>query len=76
MNKEKYEQNKSNLPEDFTEIVIEGGNHACFGMYGEQKGDGTATLAGSKQIEFTANEIYKFITLKWFCHIENINKIC
>ncbi len=34
MNREKYDNSKSNLPSDFTEIVIDGGCHAYFGMYG------------------------------------------
>lgn len=61
MNREKYEQYRSNLPSDFAEVVIEGGNHAYFGMYGEQDGDGRADITPTVQIEITANEISKFI---------------
>ncbi len=61
MNKEKYEENKSNLPQDFTERVIKGGNHAGFGMYGEQKGDGESTISNKEQIELSANYIAQFI---------------
>jgi len=64
MNREKYEKYKSNLPGDFTEIVIEGGNHACFGLYGEQDGDGKATITATEQIEATAEYIAKFILTK------------
>ena len=61
MNREKYEKYKTNLPEEFTEIIIEGGNHAYFGMYGEQKGDGKASISATEQISITADAISKFI---------------
>ena len=60
MNREKYDENKPNLPEDFEEFVIEGGCHAYFGMYGEQDGDGDATISVEKQIEITAEAILEF----------------
>lgn len=58
---EKYEQNKVNLPADFTELKIEGGNHAFFGMYGAQDGDGLATITNVEQIEITAKTVCDFI---------------
>ena len=61
MNREKYEDCKSNLPKNFTEILIEGGNHAGFGLYGEQAGDGAATLSGEEQIRLTADAILNMI---------------
>ncbi len=61
MNAEKYEKNKQNLPEDFTEIEIEGGCHAYFGTYGAQKGDGTPTLTNTEQILYTADAIRAFV---------------
>ena len=64
MNREKYEENKSNLPADFTEVVIDGGCHAYFGMYGEQDGDGAASFSAEEQIIFTADTIYEFMTKK------------
>lgn len=60
LNREKYDENKPNLPEDFEEFVIEGGCHAYFGMYGEQDGDGDATISVEKQIEITAEAILEF----------------
>lgn len=57
MNREKYEESKSNLPRGFTEIVIEGGCHAYFGMYGAQDGDGTPTISNAEQIAITADHI-------------------
>ncbi len=56
-----YEKNKKNLPADFTERVIQGGNHAYFGMYGEQDGDGVATIKPEAQINETASYIIDFI---------------
>ena len=57
MNREKYEETRKNLPADLTEIIIEGGNHAGFGMYGPQDGDGIATLTPAEQIDRTAEAI-------------------
>ena len=62
MNIKNYEKNHSNLPNDLSELVIDGGNHAYFGAYGEQKGDGEATVTNAEQIYVTASHIYLFIT--------------
>ena len=59
MNREKYEDNKSNLPSDYVEYVIEGGCHAYFGMYGPQDGDGTPTITNEEQIRLTVESIVK-----------------
>ncbi len=61
LNKEKYEENKSNLPKGFEEKVIEGGCHAYFGMYGIQDGDGTPSISNKEQIMITADAIAGFI---------------
>ncbi len=61
LNREKYEENKGKLPADFQEVIIEGGNHACFGMYGIQKGDGTAAITNEQQIVKTADAIEAMI---------------
>ena len=42
-------------------VMIEGGNHAYFGNYGNQKGDGIATISNSNQQDLTINEIIKFL---------------
>ena len=57
MNREKYDKNKSNLPGDLTEVVIDGGCHAYFGMYGAQDGDGTPTITNEEQIRITVKNI-------------------
>ena len=61
LNREKYNDNISNLPKDFKEIVIEGGCHAYFGMYGAQDGDGTPSISNSEQILQTAEYIAQMI---------------
>lgn len=61
LNREKYYSNKKNLPDDFTEVVIDGGCHAYFGMYGKQSGDGDPKITPKEQILITAEEIEKFI---------------
>jgi len=71
MNREKYEKYKNNLPSDFSEIIIAGGNHAYFGMYGEQDGDGKATLTPIEQITKTADSIGDFIKNKRKKNAEN-----
>ena len=57
----KYNKYKKNYPEDFTEIIIEGGCHSYFGMYGLMKNDGKPTISNIEQIEYTANEIAKLV---------------
>ena len=42
-------------------FVIEGGNHAYFGNYGEQKGDGVASISRSSQQAITVQAISDFI---------------
>lgn len=61
LNAEKYEENKENLPEDYEEIIIQGGNHAYFGSYGAQDGDGEPEISNEEQIELTVNEIESFM---------------
>ncbi len=62
LNAEKYDKYKSNLPNDLEEYVIDGGCHAYFGMYGEQDGDGVATITNIEQIEQTVQEIVNFVS--------------
>ncbi len=51
LNFKNYEKNRQNLPESTVEYIIFGGNHALFGDYGEQSGDGEARIAPQEQIE-------------------------
>lgn len=61
MNREKYEQYRLNLPEDATELTIEGGCHAGFGCYGPQDGDGQPTISAEEQIRQTVDAIVSFM---------------
>lgn len=53
LNAEKYETYKANLPEGYTECILSGANHAGFGCYGAQKGDGEAEISQEQQREET-----------------------
>ena len=48
-------------PEDFTEVRLEGGNHAQFGDYGEQNGDNKAELLSDEQLDQTVAAITEWI---------------
>ena len=58
---ERYNKSKNNYPKDFTEIIIEGGCHSYFGMYGLMKNDGTPSISNIEQIQFTSNELSKLL---------------
>jgi hypothetical protein len=49
----------SRLPAGTPLVVIDGGNHAQFGNYGPQAGDGTATISREEQQQQTATAIVK-----------------
>lgn len=42
-------------------LVIEGGNHANFGNYGKQEGDGTATISSEQQQQLVVGAILDFV---------------
>ncbi len=48
---EDIEASRANLPADTRWVEIRGGNHAQFGWYGEQPGDGQATISRLEQQE-------------------------
>lgn len=48
----------------FNSVKIKGGNHAYFGNYGEQDGDGTATISREDQQSITVEAILEFIHSK------------
>lgn len=64
LNKKSYEKNKRNLPSNMTELVLEGGNHAGFGCYGPQHGDGKADITSEQQQTDTAQAIEDYIFTK------------
>lgn len=49
------------LSKDAEIVEIEGGNHAGFGSYGNQKGDNEATITGEEQIEKAAKYTVEFL---------------
>lgn len=50
-----------NLPDDFSQLCIEGGCHAYFGSYGEQEGDGKPTITPEEQVRQTVEFITQII---------------
>lgn len=61
LNKTNYNNGKAYLPEASTELCIEGGNHAFYGDYGVQKGDGSATISSDQQQQLTVDAILEFL---------------
>lgn len=63
LNHKSYEEagEKERWPDDFSEHIIAGGNHAQFGCYGEQKGDGQAGITRQDQQTQTAELIDRWI---------------
>lgn len=55
--REHLEESGDYLPDDLVEVTIEGGNHAQFGNYGAQAGDGTATISSEEQQGQTVDAI-------------------
>lgn len=62
LNQKRYDKSRSYDTGPFTEHVIEGGNHAYFGNYGEQKGDGAATITPKEQQSETVRVIMELIS--------------
>lgn len=61
MNREHLEKYAGNLPATAQLVVIEGGNHAQFGDYGFQKGDGEAFIPTELQVLQTADAILQLM---------------
>lgn len=57
LNLEKYQEGRALARGGFTEEIIEGGNHAQFGDYGEQEGDAPAAISPYEQRALTADAI-------------------
>ncbi len=58
---EKYSEYRDNLPENTMEVLLQGANHAGFGSYGHQDGDGMSILDVGEQIAQTAGLIAEFM---------------
>ena len=61
LNMDKYNKSKSLIKGNFTECMIDGANHAQFGYYGNQSGDGKALISAKLQQNQTVNKIISFI---------------
>lgn len=64
LNKEKYQKNYALLPAHTQELVIDGGNHAQFGNYGVQSGDGEASITSEEQQNQTVQFIIQSLQKK------------
>ena len=64
LNRKKYEADRTNLPQDTTETVIDGGCHAGFGSYGAQKGDGAPVISAEEQQQQTADALAAWMNLQ------------
>jgi pimeloyl-ACP methyl ester carboxylesterase len=65
LDRETYEERTAQLPEDFEELEIEGGNHAGFATYGAQKGDGEATITAEEQQAITVDAMHSWLETNW-----------
>ena len=54
---ERYENGMKLAAGELRELLIQGGNHAQFGSYGPQKGDGEPLIAAEEQLRETADFI-------------------
>ena len=61
LNKKSYNKSKKNWNDNYIEYVIEGGNHAGFASYGNQKKDNKATITNEEQQNITVEKIIDFI---------------
>ena len=64
LNHEKRKEGDKYLPDGSVVDVIEGGNHARFGNYGDQRGDGAAMITWEEQQSITVKKISEFIDSK------------
>lgn len=61
LNMDKVQEGRKDMPSEYTEICIKGGNHAQFGNYGKQKKDGAATVSSEEQQKQTIEAICNMI---------------
>lgn len=64
INREKLSEGAQFLPEKAVVYEIAGGNHAQFGDYGKQSGDGEATISADAQLDETVEQISNLLMLK------------
>ncbi|MBE5906564.1 MAG: alpha/beta hydrolase [Lachnospiraceae bacterium] len=61
LNWDSYNANKKHWPKKASEVSVYGGNHAQFGSYGHQKGDGKAKIKPSEQVGLAADAALRLI---------------
>ena len=61
LNREKLKAGFTLVPIGYHTVMIEGGNHAGFGSYGKQDGDGEATISAEEQQDITTETILQTI---------------
>lgn len=61
LNMDNVKESRNLMPSNYIEYVIEGGNHANFASYGNQKGDNESLISKEEQIDLTLNSICSFI---------------
>ena len=64
MNRERYADGLTKLPGDFTEVIIEGGCHAYFGMYDGQDGSELLPVNNEEQLYLTSRAIADFVNAR------------
>ena len=62
LNRSNLKKTASLLPHDAVVRQLPGGNHAYFGSYGEQRGDGIAAITPEAQWEWTAEWIERMVS--------------
>jgi pimeloyl-ACP methyl ester carboxylesterase len=60
--KAKIEASRPLLPPNASFVMVSGGNHAGFGAYGPQRGDGQATIPRQAQWDIVARAIVAFMS--------------
>lgn len=61
LNRDSYAKSAPLRPRGWTEQIIEGGNHAGFGDYGTQDGDGVAAITPEEQQRIAVDAIAAFM---------------
>ncbi len=61
LNWDNYEKAKDKLPPATQYTQVEGGNHSGFGAYGQQKGDGVASISAEEQRRVLADATAAFL---------------
>ena len=62
INQKQVLKNQDHYPENTHVFMIAGGNHAQFGSYGVQKGDGQASISAQEQWQETVDDTLAVIS--------------